>query len=76
MKIIITFYYYAFLGSSAFPRIITVNFILNFNNYNKTFTQKIDMNESEFRDPKELSLLGLTLLLGCQKRMEKYLEAK
>ena len=52
MKIIITFLLLAFLGSSAFSEDYYSKFYSDFNNYNKTFTQKIDMNESEFRDPK------------------------
>ena len=67
MKIIITFLLLVFLGSSAFSEDYYSKFYSDFNNYNKTFTQKIDMNESEFRDPKELSLPWLNALVRMPK---------
>ena len=67
MKIIITFLLLVFLGSSAFSFDYYSKFYSDFNNYNKTFTQKIDMNESEFRDPKELSLPWLNALVRMPK---------
>ena len=67
MKIIITFLLLVFLGSSAFSEDYYSKFYSDFNNYNKTFTQKIDMNESEFRDPKEISLPWLNALVRMPK---------
>ena len=67
MKIIITFFLLAFISSSVFSEDYYSKFYSDFNNHNKTFTQKINMNESEFRDPKELSLPWLNALVRMPK---------
>ena len=67
MKIIITFFLLAFISSSVFSEDYYSKFYSDFNNHNKTFTQKINMNESEFRDPKELSLPWLNALVRIPK---------